>query len=85
MTILRGLELLKAQFPTTPDLSSHCLFISTFMLASKVICDDTYLNKLWSIVMQGMFQLQEINQMEREMCQYLEWELKVEHGPDNVK
>ncbi|KAG1901569.1 uncharacterized protein F5891DRAFT_950416, partial [Suillus fuscotomentosus] len=26
----------------------HCLFISTFMLASKVICDDTYSNKSWS-------------------------------------
>ncbi|KIM71483.1 hypothetical protein PILCRDRAFT_17032 [Piloderma croceum F 1598] len=26
----------------------------------------------------GMFQLQEINQMECEMCQYLDWELNVE-------
>ena len=48
------------------------------MLASKVICDDTYSNKSWSIVTQGMFQLREINQMEREMCQYLEWELNVD-------
>jgi hypothetical protein len=48
------------------------------MLASKVICDDTYSNKSWSIVAQGMFQLREINQMEREMCQYLEWELNVD-------
>ncbi|KAI6113417.1 hypothetical protein EDD16DRAFT_1803477, partial [Pisolithus croceorrhizus] len=77
MTILRGLELLKAQFPTAPDSSSHHLFISAFMLASKVICNNMYLNKSWSIVAQGMFQLQEINQMEREMCQYLEWELNV--------
>ncbi|KAI6094561.1 hypothetical protein EDD16DRAFT_1503036, partial [Pisolithus croceorrhizus] len=84
-TILRGLELLKARFPTAPDSSSHHLFISAFMLASKVICDDMFSNKLWSIVAQGMFQLWEINQMERDMCQYLEWELNVEHGPDNVK
>ena len=42
------------------------------MITSKVICDDTYSNKSWSIVGQGMFQLSEINQMEREMCQYLE-------------
>ena len=34
-----------------------------------------YSNKLWSIVSQGMFQLREINQMEREMRQYLEWGL----------
>ena len=50
------------------------------MIASKVICDDTYSNKSWSIVGQGMFQLREINQMEREMCQYLDWELNVEPG-----
>ena len=43
------------------------------MIASKVICDDTYSNKLRSIVGQGMFALQEINQMEHEMCSYLEW------------
>ncbi|KAG2067992.1 hypothetical protein BDR04DRAFT_1158351 [Suillus decipiens] len=48
------------------------------VLVSKVICDNTYSNKSWSIVAQGMFQLQEINQMEREMCQYLEWELNVD-------
>ncbi|KAG1859541.1 hypothetical protein DFJ58DRAFT_621328, partial [Suillus subalutaceus] len=35
----------------------HCLFVSAFMLASKVICDDTYSNKTWSIMVQGMFQL----------------------------
>ncbi|KAG1719360.1 hypothetical protein EDB19DRAFT_1648316, partial [Suillus lakei] len=50
----------------------HCLFVSTFMLTSKVICDDTYSNKTWSIVVQGMFQLHEINQMECKICQYLE-------------
>jgi hypothetical protein len=49
------------------------------MIASKVICDDTYSNKSWSIVAQGMFSLREINQMEREMCSYLEWELTVDN------
>jgi hypothetical protein len=47
------------------------------MIASKVIFDDTYSNKSWSIVSQGMFSLREIDQMEREMCSYLEWELTV--------
>lgn len=50
------------------------------MIASKVICDDTYSNKSWSIVAQGMFSLREINQMEREMCGYLEWELTVDNA-----
>ena len=55
------------------------------MIASKVICDDTYSNKSWSIVGQGMFQLREINQMEREMCQYLDWELNVNVEPGTLK
>jgi len=48
------------------------------MLSSKIICDDTYSNKSWCIVGQGMFALREINQMEREMCSYLEWQLNVD-------
>ncbi|KAG2366502.1 hypothetical protein BDR07DRAFT_1274525, partial [Suillus spraguei] len=51
------------RFPTTRGSSGHHLFVSAFMLASKVICDDTYSNKSWSIVAQGMFQLREINQI----------------------
>ena len=31
------------------------------MIASKVICDDTYSNQSWSIVAQKMFALKEIN------------------------
>ena len=62
----------------SPAAQPSLLFVSAFTLASKVICDDTYSNKSWSIVAQGMFQLREINQMEREMCQYLEWELNVD-------
>lgn len=68
------------------------------MIASKVICDDTYSNQSWGIVAQKMFALKEINQMEREMCGYLEWNLNVlgeevldfecriksEHGPTAV-
>ncbi|EGO00719.1 hypothetical protein SERLA73DRAFT_178625 [Serpula lacrymans var. lacrymans S7.3] len=72
------LQRLKARFPTARGSSGHRLFVSAFMIASKVICDDTYSNKSWSIVAQGMFQLREINQMEREMCQYLDWELNVD-------
>ena len=55
----------------------HCLFILAFMLASKVICNNTYLIKLWLIITQGGFWLRKINQMEREMWQYLKWELNI--------
>ncbi|KZP14353.1 hypothetical protein FIBSPDRAFT_980257 [Athelia psychrophila] len=69
---------LKARFPTARGSSGHRLFISAFMIPSKVICDDTYSNKSRGLVGQGMFQLREVNQMKREMCQYPDWELNVE-------
>jgi hypothetical protein len=72
------LQRLKARFLAAKGSSGHRLFISAFMLASKIICDDTYSNKSWCIVGQGMFALREINQMEREMCSYLEWQLNVD-------
>jgi len=47
------LQCLKARFPAAKGSSRHHmhhLFISMFMLAPKVICDDTYSNKSWCIV-----------------------------------
>ncbi|OCF36839.1 alternative cyclin Pcl12 [Kwoniella heveanensis CBS 569] len=92
------LQRLKKRYPAARGSSGHRLFISAFMISSKVICDDTYSNQSWSIVAQKMFALKEINQMEREMCGYLEWNLNVggeevtefesrirsEHGPRAV-
>lgn len=55
------LSRLMGRFPAARDSSSHCLFISAFMITSKVICDDTYLNNSWCIVGQGMFSRHELN------------------------
>ena len=43
------LQRLKAHFPSAKGPSGHRLrlFISAYMIASKVICDDTYLNESW--------------------------------------
>lgn len=82
-TALVLLQRLKAHFPTAHGSSGRRLFLTAFMIASKVICDAKYFNKSWLTVGQGMFQLHEINRMEREMCQYLDWELNVE--PDTLK
>jgi hypothetical protein len=46
------------------------------MLASKIICNDIYSNKSW--VSYGMFALQEIGQMVREICSDLERQLNVD-------
>jgi hypothetical protein len=72
------LQRLKMRFPAARASSGHRLFISSFMIASKVIYDETYSNYSWSIVAQKMFGLQEINQMEREMCAYLQWNLNIQ-------
>ena len=56
------LQRFKARFPMARGSSGHHLFISAFIIASKVICDNTYSNKSWSIVGQGIFQLREIYQ-----------------------
>jgi hypothetical protein len=63
----------QGHFPAAKGSSGHGLFISAFMLASKIICDDTYFKSWCILVSQGMFALREINQMEQEMCSYLEW------------
>jgi hypothetical protein len=76
-TALFLLARLKECFPAARGSSSHCLFISAFMIASKVVCEDTYSNKSWCIVGQNLYTLKEVNQMEREMCSYLEWILHV--------
>jgi hypothetical protein len=40
------LQRLKARFPSARGSSGHRLFISAFMISSKVMCDDTYSNNL---------------------------------------
>ena len=69
------LSRLQSRSPAAGGPSGHCLFLSEFMIASKIVCDDTYSNKSWTVVGQGMFSLHEINQMEREMSEYLGWDL----------
>ena len=68
------LQCLKVRFPATKGSLQHCIFILVFMVALKIICDDTYSNKSWSIVGQAMFMLWEIDQMVCEVCFFLkEW------------
>lgn len=72
------LRRLKSRFPAARGSSGHRLFISALMLASKSSCDDTYSNKSWTIVSQGLFSLREVNQMERELFGYLGYKVNVE-------
>ncbi|UZJ53174.1 hypothetical protein CBS101457_002494 [Exobasidium rhododendri] len=72
------LRRLKSRFPAAKGSSGHRLFISALMLASKSSCDDTYSNKSWTVVSQGLFTLREVNQMERELFGYLAFKVNVE-------
>ena len=48
------LQCLKAHFLTAHGSSGHRLFMYAFMITSKVMCDDTYVNKLRGIMAQGV-------------------------------
>ncbi len=69
------LERIKRRHPRSRASSGHRLFISAFMVASKILSDHTYSNETWVSAAGNMFQLKEINQMEREFCGHLSWSL----------
>jgi Cyclin, N-terminal domain len=72
------MQRLKTRFVAARGSPGHRLSTSAFTIPPKVTCGDTYPNKPWCIVGQGIFALREINQMEREMCSHLEWQLNVD-------
>ncbi|KAK6984737.1 hypothetical protein R3P38DRAFT_3332783 [Favolaschia claudopus] len=72
------LQRLKGRFPQARGSSGHRLFLSTLMIASKMVCDASFSNLSWSIAAQNIFPLREINAMERHMCNLLDWELNVD-------
>lgn len=71
------LSRLKARYPAASCAYGHRLFLTSYMLSSKVICDDTYSNKSWAIVGQGFYELRDVNLMEREMIHYLSFDLTI--------
>ncbi|KAI0038560.1 hypothetical protein FA95DRAFT_1457961, partial [Auriscalpium vulgare] len=69
---------LKIRFPGATGSSGQRLFITSFMIASKVLCDWTYSNQNWCRIARGAYVVRDINRMEREMCDYLEWRLNID-------
>ena len=78
-TALILLQCLKACFPTASGSLGHQLFNSALMIASEVICDTTCNKNSWFIIAQGTFNHHEINQIEHEMCLYLDWDLTIDN------
>lgn len=78
VTALALLQRLKSRLPASARGSAgHNLFITAFMLASKVLNDDTYSNISWTVAAQNMFALRNLNAMERDMCGFLDWDMHV--------
>lgn len=73
------LHRLKARYPSARGTASspHRLFLSALMLSSKIQMDDTYSNRSWAIVGGNFFALREVNQMERELFAFLDWNAQV--------
>lgn len=65
---------IKMRFPGTKVTFGHRLIVTAFIIAHKVLYDETYTNRAWIIACQGLFTIREVNQMERDMCYYLDWQ-----------
>ncbi|KAF6751045.1 hypothetical protein DFP72DRAFT_817097, partial [Ephemerocybe angulata] len=60
--------------------SGHRLFTTALIISSSYFCDNTYRMRSWSDLSGGLFSIDELNtMMEREMCNYLVWELTVDN------
>ncbi|KAF5332296.1 hypothetical protein D9611_008064 [Ephemerocybe angulata] len=69
----------KARFPSSHGTSGHRIFTAAIIIASKTLHDQTYTNKTWTSLVGGGFSLRELNQMERDMCKFLDWDLQIDH------
>ncbi|KIK02616.1 hypothetical protein K443DRAFT_677462 [Laccaria amethystina LaAM-08-1] len=67
----------KTQYPKANGESGRQLFISAMMIAAKVLNDATFANRAWVTIAQNQFSHRLINQMEREMCRYMDYKLTI--------
>jgi hypothetical protein len=57
--------------------------LTALILSTKYQHDDTYSNKSWSIASRGLFSLREVNSMEMEMLESLDF--KIGFGEESGK
>lgn len=67
----------KTHYPEANGESGRQLFISAMMIAAKVLDDTTFSNTAWVTISQNQFSHRLINQMEREMCRYMDYKLTI--------
>lgn len=71
---LNRLKLLHPRCKGSPG-SGHRLFLAAIVLAAKYLYDDTFDNTAWATVSSGLFELEQVNHMEREMLSFLDFKL----------
>ncbi|KAJ7730795.1 hypothetical protein B0H16DRAFT_1733644 [Mycena metata] len=72
------LHRLKGRYPEPRKSSGHKLFIAAFMVASKFLYDESYKNSTWMKIAQNLYDLPELNELERGLCLHLEWDIAVD-------
>lgn len=74
------LRRLQKYYPQANGMGGEQLFITTLMLAAKILSDRPYNNTAWVTVSRNQFTHEAINEMERQMCGYLAFKLAI-FGP----
>ena len=74
------LRRLQKYHPQANGMWGEQLFITTLIIAAKILNDRTYNNTAWVTVSRNQFTHEAINQMERQMCDYLRFKLAI-FGP----
>ncbi|EAU92037.2 alternative cyclin Pcl12 [Coprinopsis cinerea okayama7 len=72
------LQRLKTRYPTARA-TGHFLYFAAFLVASKVLSDTDLTVRSWLYSAQWSFSPVLIGKMERELCQYLDWDLTFDY------
>ena len=72
------LQRLKNRLPTARGFPGEGLFATALLISCKILYDERITNREWSSVSGGAFGFWELNQMERDMCRLLVWDVIVD-------
>ncbi|TBU31150.1 hypothetical protein BD311DRAFT_804924 [Dichomitus squalens] len=66
---------LKERYPACTGTSGLRLFLPALVVTAKMMLDDTYSNKSFALLSQGMFPVREVNHMERKLLSEMDMEV----------